>query len=66
MNYQITIRYGRRIQRYHSLTVEAPDAAGALRAAADGIPTEILGEVDIVELREAPDFDKASFRQGEG
>ena len=66
MNYQITIRYGRKIQRYHSLTLEAPDAAGALRAAADGIPTEILGEVDIVELREAPDFDKALNREEGG
>jgi hypothetical protein len=65
MDYQITIRYGRKIQRYHSLTLEAPDAAGALRAAADGIPTEILEEVDIVELREAPDFDKALNREGE-
>lgn len=59
MDYQITIRYGRRSQRYLSLAVEAPDAVSALREAADRVPAEIASEVDIVELREAPDFEKA-------
>lgn len=58
MNYQVTIRYGRKIQRYHSITVEAINAVAALRLAADEVPAEIAYEVDIVELREAPDFDK--------
>lgn len=58
MNYQVTIRYGRKIQRYHSIAVEGANAVLALRAAADQIPPEIAAEVDIVELREAPDFDK--------
>jgi hypothetical protein len=59
MNYQITIRYGRKSHRYFSLTVEAPNAVAALRLAADEVPAEIAPEVDIVELRKAPDFDKA-------
>ena len=66
MNYQVTIRYGRKIQRYHSLTVEAADAVAALRWAADKIPAEITDEVDLVELREAPDFDKNINQEGEG
>ena len=66
MNYQVTIRYGRKIQRYHSLTVEATDAVAALRWAADKIPAEITDEVDLVELREAPDFDKNINQEGVG
>jgi hypothetical protein len=58
MKYQITIRYGRKSHRYFSLTLEAPDAVAALRKAADEVPAEITPEVDIVELREAPDFEK--------
>lgn len=58
MDYQITIRYGRKTHRYLSLTVEAPDAVSALRKAADEVPVEIAPEVDIVELRKAPDFEK--------
>ena len=66
MDYQVTIRYGRKIQRYHSLTVEAADAVAALRLAADEVPPEIAAEVDIVELREAPDFDKNIHQEGDG
>ena len=66
MNYQVTIRYGRKMQRYHSITVEGENAVAALRSAADLIPVEIADEVDIVELREAPDFDKNIHREGEG
>ena len=58
MNYQITIRYGKKTQRYLTLAVEATDAAAALRKTADGIPQELVDDVDIVELREAPDFEK--------
>jgi len=58
MDYQITIRHGKKRQQYLSLAVEAPDAAGALRLVADRIPPDVVGEVDLVELREAPDFDK--------
>ena len=62
MDYQVTVRHGKKIRRYLSFQVEAPDAAEALRLAADGIPGEFAGEVDIVELREAPDFDKTTDR----
>jgi len=65
MNYQVTIRYGKRQQRYLSLAIQASDAAMALRQAADEIPDQVIGEVDIVELREAPDFEKA-LPPGEG
>jgi len=65
MNYQVTIRYGKRHQRYLSLAIQASDAAMALRQAADEIPGEVVGEVDIVELREAPDFEK-TLPPGEG
>ena len=58
MNYQVTIRYGRKSQRYLTLAIAAPDVPEALRMAADGIPEDLIGEVDLVELREAPDFDK--------
>jgi hypothetical protein len=58
VSYQVTIRYGKKIQRYLSLAVEAPDVPEALRQVADQIPPEVAGEVDLVELREAPDFDK--------
>ena len=58
MEYQVTIRYGRKRQRYLSLTVDAENAVSALRGAADQIPEEVVPEVDIVELREAPDFEK--------
>jgi hypothetical protein len=58
MDYQITIRHGKKTQRYLTLAVEATDAAAALRKAADQIPEELVGDVDIVELREAPDFEK--------
>jgi hypothetical protein len=59
MNYQITVRYGTRTQRYLTMAVEAPDVPAALRKAADGIPRDIAPQVDLVELRGAPDFDKA-------
>jgi hypothetical protein len=58
MKFQITVRHGRKVQQYLSLAVDAPDAPAALRQAADEIPQEVAGDVDLVELREAPDFDK--------
>ena len=63
MDYQVTIRYGKKTQRYLTLSVRAPHAAEALRLAADGIPEEIIPEVDLVELRDAPDFDKTFSSQ---
>ncbi len=54
----MTIRYGKRSQRYLTLTVVAGDVASALRLTADGIPEDLVSEVDLVELRQAPDFEK--------
>jgi hypothetical protein len=58
MDYQVTIRYGKRAQRYLTMVVTAPDVPAALRLAADGIPEDLVSEVDLVELRDAPDYDK--------
>jgi hypothetical protein len=63
MDYQITIRYGTKTQRYHTFLVEAADVPAALREAADRIPPEIKTETDLVELRVAPDFEKQSFSE---
>ena len=58
MDYQVTVRYGRKKQRYFSMTLSAPDVSAALRQTAEGLPPEVIPEADLVELREAPDFDK--------
>jgi hypothetical protein len=55
MDFQITVRHGSQIKRYLSLQVDAPDAVHALREAAELIPGELATEVDLVELRSAPD-----------
>ena len=58
MDYQITVRYGKKSQRYFTVPISADDARSALHQAADTIPEEVIPEVDLVELRHAPDFDK--------
>jgi hypothetical protein len=58
MDFDVTLRYGRQSQRYHTLRITAPEAATALRAAADRMPEEIVAEVDLVEVRKAPDREK--------
>ncbi|MCG6987344.1 MAG: hypothetical protein LJF06_04100 [Gemmatimonadetes bacterium] len=65
MRFQVTVRHGRRYQRYHTLVVEADDAREALRRAASEIPDDIAGETDLVELRIAPDPEARSY-VGEG
>lgn len=60
MEFHVTVRYGKGTQRYHTFQVKAPEAAAALRSAARQIPAEIVPEVDLVEMRAAPD------REGEG
>lgn len=59
--FQVTVRYGRRFQRYHTFEVEGADVAEALRGAADAVPDEVRGEADLVELREAVDPDARSY-----
>ncbi len=61
MNYQITIRFGGRQQRYHTFKVSADDAVEALRQAADNVPKEIATDVDLVELRVAISPDERSY-----
>jgi hypothetical protein len=63
--YQITIRYGSRYQRYHTLTLPASDVADAMRQAADQIPQDVLPEADLVELRVAVDPDTRTFTPGD-
>lgn len=58
MKFQITVRHGRTRKSYLTLEAEAPDGAQALRAVADMIPGEVASEVDLVELRLAPDPDR--------
>lgn len=66
MNFQVTVRYGGRRQRYHTYVVEADDARAALGAAADALPAEISADVDLVELRIAIDPDRRAYLGEEG
>jgi len=61
MKYQVTVRHGTLRQRYHTYLVEAGDAGDALRLAADGMPTEISKEADLVELRVAVDPEERDY-----
>ena len=61
MHFQVTVRHGGRHQRYHTFTVEAPDARGGLARAAEGLPEEVAAQADLVELRVTVDPDKRAF-----
>jgi hypothetical protein len=61
MDFQITVRYGGRYQRYHTYQVSAADAREALEAAARAMPPEIAAEADLVEIRVAVDPDQRKF-----
>ena len=61
MNFQVTVRYGGRYQRYHTFVVDAPDAKAALEAAAGELPPEIVPETDLVELRVAIDPEERAY-----
>jgi len=65
MNYQVTVRYGGRYQRYHTYMVEAADARAALEAAASLMPDEVAPQADLVELRVAADPEKRSYVGGD-
>lgn len=60
-NWQITVRYGGRVHRYHTLEVEAEDVTGALRHVADALPAEVASEADLVEVRVAVDPDDRPY-----
>lgn len=61
MDFQITVRYGGRYQRYHTFQVTAAGAREALEAAARDMPAEIAAEADLVEMRVAVDPDDRKF-----
>lgn len=61
MDYRVTVRYGERRQRHHTLEVQASDVAEALRLAATRIPSEIVSTADLVEIRPAPDPEARSY-----
>lgn len=61
MRYQITARYG---HRYHLATVEASDAAEALRKGAEALPAELVPHIDLVELRVAVDPEQRPLDPG--
>lgn len=66
MHYQVTVRYGRARPRYHTYRVEASDARTALSRAAEGMPSEIVPEADLVELRVAPDPETRTYLGEDG
>ncbi len=53
MHFQVTVRYGTRIQSYHMATVEAEDLPSALVKAAEAIPEAVAREADLAEVRPA-------------
>jgi hypothetical protein len=61
MDFQVTVRYGKRYQRYHTYQVSAEDAREALEAAARALPPEVAAEADLVEMRVAVDPDDRKF-----
>ena len=61
MLFQITVRYGGRYQRYHTITVEADDAREAMLAGADEIPEDIGSDADLVEIRVYVDADARTY-----
>lgn len=67
MEFQVTVRYGSRYQRYHTLEVSGEDVREALRAAADAVPEEVATEADLVEMRPTVDPEERSYLgEGEG
>ena len=61
MNFQVTVRYGTRYQRYHTLEVAGDDVREALRAAAEAIPDEVASHADLVEMRPTVDPDERRY-----
>ena len=61
MIFDITIRYGTRHQRYHTLNLEVSGMAEALERAAAELPPEILAEADIVEIRKGVDPERREY-----
>jgi hypothetical protein len=61
MDFQVTVRYGGRSQRYHTYVVQAPDARDALEEAARAMPDEVAADANLVELRVAVDPERREY-----
>lgn len=61
MDFQVTVRYGGRSQRYHTYVVQAPGARDALAEAARTMPDEVATDANLVELRVAVDPDRRAY-----
>lgn len=61
MQFQITVRYGGRYQRYHTYTVEAADASEAMITGAEEMPEDVAEEADLVEIRTFVDPDARTY-----
>lgn len=61
MHFQVTVRYGKQRQRYHTFAVEAAHAGAALRVASERMPPEISEVADLVEVRVTVDPDDRPY-----
>lgn len=61
--YRVTVRYGDRVHRYHTLEIEAEDVAEALRRTADDLPPDVSRLADLVELRPAVRPEERAFME---
>jgi hypothetical protein len=60
-NWKITVRYGARHHRYHTLDIDGADVRDALRRLADALEGEVAAEADLVEVRASVDPEARSF-----
>jgi len=61
MDFQVTVRYGGRSQRYHTYVVQASSARDALAEAARAMPDSVAIDANLVELRVAVDPDRREY-----
>ncbi len=61
MEFQLTIRHGGKSPRYHMATLPATSLAELLEALPRGIPEDVLGDADLVEIRPAVDPDRREY-----
>lgn len=60
--FTVTVRHGS--YRYHTFEVDAPDLAAALKAAAEGLPSEVRSGGNLAEVRRAPEPDERDYLGG--
>lgn len=61
MEFQLTIRFGGRRTRYHMETRAADSMAELLDRLPDGIPTDVLADADLMEIRPMVDPDRREY-----